>query len=251
VLRSRWRAGNGQALAGEHTRSCTSCRTGRASSSTRTSARRRRWPSATTSVDQGLAPGGPHAHGDRIGRDARPRAPLHRGRGFLPGAQRFAVEPERRPPQARAARHPLRYRQRHRSGLPLPRMALREGDDLEIALQKGFEALDGFYTFLMGHRKSWRSSATPSPASPPWWPKPTITSPSRPSSARWPTCRTSSTPTCSNRRPRRCTYGTHDLRSRQRLAASMNHLPARDWRRMTVATSRCSIRTARTTSRSG
>lgn len=27
---------------------------------------------------------------------------------------------------------------------------LREGDDLEIALQKGFEALDGFYTFLMG-----------------------------------------------------------------------------------------------------
>lgn len=27
---------------------------------------------------------------------------------------------------------------------------LREGDDLEIALQKGFEELDGFYTFLMG-----------------------------------------------------------------------------------------------------
>ncbi len=27
---------------------------------------------------------------------------------------------------------------------------LREGDDLEAALQKGFEALDGFYTFLMG-----------------------------------------------------------------------------------------------------
>ena len=27
---------------------------------------------------------------------------------------------------------------------------LREGDDLETALQKGFEALDGFYTFLMG-----------------------------------------------------------------------------------------------------
>jgi glutamate synthase domain-containing protein 1 len=27
---------------------------------------------------------------------------------------------------------------------------LREGDDLEVALQKGFEALDGFYTFLMG-----------------------------------------------------------------------------------------------------
>ena len=27
---------------------------------------------------------------------------------------------------------------------------LREGDDLESALQKGFEALDGFYTFLMG-----------------------------------------------------------------------------------------------------
>ena len=27
---------------------------------------------------------------------------------------------------------------------------LREGDDLHTALQKGFEALDGFYTFLMG-----------------------------------------------------------------------------------------------------
>ncbi|MHB1213827.1 MAG: class II glutamine amidotransferase domain-containing protein [Thiobacillus sp.] len=27
---------------------------------------------------------------------------------------------------------------------------LREGDDLEAALQKGFEELDGFYTFLMG-----------------------------------------------------------------------------------------------------
>ncbi|NPT40382.1 amidophosphoribosyltransferase [Paraburkholderia sp. 1N] len=27
---------------------------------------------------------------------------------------------------------------------------LREGDDLETALQKGFEQLDGFYTFLMG-----------------------------------------------------------------------------------------------------
>jgi glutamate synthase domain-containing protein 1 len=27
---------------------------------------------------------------------------------------------------------------------------LREGDDLHSALQKGFEALDGFYTFLMG-----------------------------------------------------------------------------------------------------
>jgi glutamate synthase domain-containing protein 1 len=27
---------------------------------------------------------------------------------------------------------------------------LREGDELEIALQKGFEELDGFYTFLMG-----------------------------------------------------------------------------------------------------
>jgi amidophosphoribosyltransferase len=27
---------------------------------------------------------------------------------------------------------------------------MREGDDLEAALQKGFDALDGFYTFLMG-----------------------------------------------------------------------------------------------------
>jgi glutamate synthase domain-containing protein 1 len=27
---------------------------------------------------------------------------------------------------------------------------MREGDDLELAMQKGFEELDGFYTFLMG-----------------------------------------------------------------------------------------------------
>ncbi len=27
---------------------------------------------------------------------------------------------------------------------------MREGDTLHAALQKGFEALDGFYTFLMG-----------------------------------------------------------------------------------------------------
>jgi glucosamine 6-phosphate synthetase-like amidotransferase/phosphosugar isomerase protein len=33
---------------------------------------------------------------------------------------------------------------------------LREGDDLETALQKGFEELDGFYTFLMGTPTSWR-----------------------------------------------------------------------------------------------
>jgi len=30
---------------------------------------------------------------------------------------------------------------------------LREGDDLETALQKGFEELDGFYTFLIGHAR--------------------------------------------------------------------------------------------------
>src|SRR5579862_2286752 len=29
---------------------------------------------------------------------------------------------------------------------------MREGDDLETALQKGFDELDGFYTFLMGTR---------------------------------------------------------------------------------------------------
>jgi glutamate synthase domain-containing protein 1 len=27
---------------------------------------------------------------------------------------------------------------------------MREGDDLETAIHKGFEELDGFYTFLMG-----------------------------------------------------------------------------------------------------
>ena len=34
----------------------------------------------------------PHADGDRVGRLAGPRASLHGGRGFLPGAQRLAVE---------------------------------------------------------------------------------------------------------------------------------------------------------------
>ena len=29
---------------------------------------------------------------------------------------------------------------------------MREGDDLEAALQRGFEVLDGFYTFLIGTR---------------------------------------------------------------------------------------------------
>jgi len=29
---------------------------------------------------------------------------------------------------------------------------MREGDDLKAALQKGFQELDGFYTFLMGTR---------------------------------------------------------------------------------------------------
>ena len=56
-------------------------------------------------VAAGHAPRRPHAHGDRVGGDAGPRASVHRGRGLLPGAQRLAVEPERHPPQARAARH--------------------------------------------------------------------------------------------------------------------------------------------------
>ena len=29
---------------------------------------------------------------------------------------------------------------------------MREGDDLQTALRHGFDALDGFYTFLMGTR---------------------------------------------------------------------------------------------------
>ena len=69
----------------------------------------------------------PYAHGDRVGGDARPCASVHRGRGLLPGPQRVAVESVLDPPPARAARHRVRHRQRHRGGLPLPRMAHARG----------------------------------------------------------------------------------------------------------------------------
>ena len=71
----------------------------------------------------GHARGRPYADGDRIGRLARARPSLHGRRGLLPGPQRLAVESVQRAPQAGAAGHPLRDRQRHRGRLPVPRMA--------------------------------------------------------------------------------------------------------------------------------
>jgi methylamine---glutamate N-methyltransferase subunit A len=38
---------------------------------------------------------------------------------------------------------------------------LREGDELLVALQKGFEELDGFYTFLMGYLDQTRADSRP------------------------------------------------------------------------------------------
>ena len=61
--------------------------------------------------------------------------------------------PYMRAPQARAAGHPLRHRQRHRGGLPLPRVAhARRRRRSSRRCEKGFEELDGFYTFLIGTR---------------------------------------------------------------------------------------------------
>jgi hypothetical protein len=101
---------------------------------------------------------------------------------------------------------------------------LREGDDLHAALQKGFEELDGFYTFLMGTADKLALIRDPFAC------KPAVVAETddyvaiaSASSARWPTCPTSSTPGCSNPRPRRCTYGTHltfDLA--QRAGARLN-----------------------------
>ena len=53
--------------------------------------------------------------------------PFTAGRGLLPRAQRLAVESAPRPPQARAARHRVRDRQRHRGRLPLLRVAHARG----------------------------------------------------------------------------------------------------------------------------
>ena len=89
---------------------------------------RRHRRALSTSVDfTGTPRGGPHAHGHRVGRDARPCASVHGGRGLLPGAQRLAVESAPGAPPARATRHPLRDRQRHRGCVPLPRMAHARG----------------------------------------------------------------------------------------------------------------------------
>ncbi len=70
---------------------------------------------------------------------------------------------------------------------------MREGDDLDGRVQRGFSELDGFYTFLMGTDKDCCSCAIPSPASRRSWPRPTTTWRSPRSSARWRTCRACAT----------------------------------------------------------
>lgn len=103
---------------------------------------------------------------------------------------------------------------------------LREGDSLRQALQQGFDVLDGFYTFLMGTPDELALIRDPFACKPPVVVKPTTTSPSRPSSARSPTCRPSSMPMSSNLPPRRCTYGKRDLRPRGHSAARGQPVPA-------------------------
>ncbi len=67
---------------------------------------------------------------------------------------------------------------------------MREGDDLEAALQQGLRRARRLLHVPDRHRAtSSRWCATPSPASRRSWPRPTTTSPSPRSSARWPICR--------------------------------------------------------------
>ena len=66
---------------------------------------------------------------------------------------------------------------------------MSEGDSLEAALEQAIIELDGFYTLLMATADKLVSCAMRSPANRRSRPKPTITSPSVPSSVRWPICR--------------------------------------------------------------
>ena len=162
-----------------------------ASTSIRTSATRARSPSGIDFAEaQRHALRRPHADGDRVGGVAGARPPVHRGRGFLPGPQRLAVEPVQPAPQAGAAGHSTsrptttprppagssnggcaratRSRQAHRDGVRGARRLLHAAD---------------------GHgRPAGAGPRRRSPASRRWWPRPTTTWRSRRSSARWPIC---------------------------------------------------------------
>jgi hypothetical protein len=154
----RHRPDGGQALdARNTTRSCTSCPPGAASTSTRTSAR----PAEVAERYDFGALKGSHlvghtrmatesavtpdrAHPFTAGEDF---CLVHNGSLSNPNGIRRMLEPRgihfETDNDTEAACRFLEWR-------------LREGDDLETALQKGFDELDGFYTFLMGTPTSWR-----------------------------------------------------------------------------------------------
>ena len=125
---------------------------------------------------------------------------------------------------------------------------------------RGFDELDGFYTFLMGTRRQARAGARRrSPASRPWSPRPTTTWRSPPSSARWRICPASSTPTSSSRSRRRSTSWTSSRQSATTSAFDLAKDAGARAERSSCTTScrarrragrRSSTPTARTTSRS-
>ena len=92
-----------------------------------------------------------HADGDRIRGHTRSRASVHGRRRFLPGAQRLAVEPVRQcaacSNRAASVSKPTTTPRLHAASW---NGACAKATNCESALQKGFEELDGFYTFLMG-----------------------------------------------------------------------------------------------------
>ena len=94
---------------------------------------------------------GPHAHGHRIRRDAGACASLHRRRGFLPGAQRLAVESL----PACAASSNRSASTSKPTTTPKPPAGSSSGACARAtasssAIDKGFTELDGFFTFLIG-----------------------------------------------------------------------------------------------------
>ena len=129
---------------------------------------------------------------------------------------------------------------------------LREGDELELALQKGFEELDGFYTFLMGTPDKLALIRDPFACKPAVVAETddyvAIASEFR-SLAHLPGIKNA---TYSNQLPRRCTYGkcvNFDLANIPLRRAQPVPAPGSQDRQAS-ARSPCSIRTERTTSRS-
>ena len=93
---------------------------------------------------------------------------------------------------AGAPRPALPDRQRHaRSPPAISPGACARATASSRRSKRSLDDLDGFYTFVVGTETASACCAIRSPASPPSWPRPTIGSPSAPSTARSSTCRAS------------------------------------------------------------